>query len=101
MKVGMSLTSKLANCFFRRGWEAGSKFFCKVEYCILSFFLISINENKWFYVWLNMLEKMQGDVITGLRSLVMSKFELCNGLLKLTWHILLLKSNTALYNYDH
>lgn len=44
---------------------------------------------------------MEGDVITGLRSLVMSRFELCNGLLKLTWYILVLKSNTALYNYDH
>lgn len=48
-----------------------------------------------------MLEKMERDVITGLRSLVVSRFELCNGLLKPTLCVLLLKSNTALYNYDY
>ena len=76
-----------------------SKFFGKVKHCILSFFLVSINGNKCFHEWLDMLEKMGRDVITGFRSLAVSRFELCNGLLKLTLCILLLKSNTAFYNY--
>lgn len=44
---------------------------------------------------------MGGDVIAGLRSLVVSRFKLYNGLLKITLCILLLKNNMVLCNYDH
>lgn len=46
-------------------------------------------------------EKMRRDVITGLRSLLESKFELYKGLLKHTSCILLLTINATLCNYDY